>query len=86
MPQKTKNTIILACSLCLIGSLIKANSISPEKFYLVMVGQVFTALSLVFTYSLIGRFSAAWFSCDEISKAGALCCVGEIVSHLKHKT
>ena len=79
MLKETRRTLILAGSLTLIGSCVKDFAVEPGKFYLVLTGQVFSALGLVFTYSLIGRFSAAWFSADEISRAGALSCVGDIV-------
>ena len=71
----------MGSTLCMIGSSIKAFSVSPDRFYVLMIGQMFSALSLVFTYSLVGRFSASWFSSEEISTAGALGCVGDQVNY-----
>ena len=51
-----------------------------------MIGQMFVAAFSVFTYGLVGRFTALWFGSKEISRAGALTLFGDQVSSEKFKT
>lgn len=79
--QGLKNSMLLAGCGNTIGSIIKIFSVSQDRFHVLMIGQIFQALFTVFTFGLVGRFTASWFGSKEISRAGALCLLGDQVSH-----
>ena len=66
-----------------IGALIKAFSVSPDRFYVLMIGQVVIAISAAFTFGLVGYFTARWFGSKEISRAGAMTLLGDQVSRVE---
>ncbi|XP_058794849.1 heme transporter FLVCR2-like isoform X2 [Phymastichus coffea] len=62
-------SIVLGSALCCLGSWIKTLSVSPDRFYLTLVGQAVAAISLTIMLPLPGRVGAKWFGSDEISTA-----------------
>lgn len=62
-----------------IGTWIKVFSVAPDRFALVLIGQLFQAVFQILTFGLAARFTAVWFGADEISLAGALGLFGDQV-------
>ena len=81
-----KRSLILAAAGTAVGAVIKCFSVSPDRFYLVMIGQVFEGVFTTFTIGLIGRFTALWFGSQEISLAGALSLLGDQVNTIEDFT
>lgn len=62
-----------------LGAIIKLFSVSPDRFHILMIGQILVAISSVFSSSFVGHFMATWFGNEEISRTGALILFGDQV-------
>lgn len=70
-------TMIMASTGALIGGCIKIFSVTPDRFFLAVVGQIFNATCNVFTFCIAVRLAAIWFGGKEIGLAGALALLGD---------
>ena len=67
---------ILGCGLCCLGSWIKVLSVSPDRFYVTIIGQSLVASMQTIALTLPGRLSAQWFHAKETSTATSLSIFG----------
>nr|XP_008197851.1 PREDICTED: feline leukemia virus subgroup C receptor-related protein 2 [Tribolium castaneum] len=71
-----RNTALLSSGLTTLGNLIKLFSISPDRFYVVIIGQVLCAIAQVFMTSVPSKLASTWFGPDEVSTACAVAIFG----------
>lgn len=76
----------MASTGALIGGCIKIFSVTPDRFFLAVVGQIFNATCNVFTFCIAVRLAAIWFGGKEIGLAGALALLGDQVNLPEVKT
>ncbi|XP_024935716.1 feline leukemia virus subgroup C receptor-related protein 2 isoform X2 [Cephus cinctus] len=55
-----------------IGSWLKAVSVAPDRFYLVLLGQSIVAVAQVTVLSAPGRIAANWFNSKQVSTATSM--------------
>ncbi|RWR99552.1 feline leukemia virus subgroup C receptor-related protein 2-like protein [Leptotrombidium deliense] len=55
-----------------IGSWVKCLSVSPDRFWVTMIGQTIVAVSQLFLLSLPPRVASVWFAPNEVSRATAV--------------
>lgn len=72
-----RRSLIVASGGVCLGAVIKAFSVYPDGFYLLMIGQIFESVFQVFTFGLAIRITGVWFGAHEISLAGALSLFGD---------
>lgn len=76
----------MASTGALIGGCIKIFSVTPDRFFVAVVGQIFNATCNVFTFCIAARLAAIWFGGKEIGLAGALALLGDQVNLSEVKT
>ncbi|XP_015838801.2 heme transporter FLVCR2 isoform X1 [Tribolium castaneum] len=74
-----RNTALLSSGLTTLGNLVKLFSISRDRFYVVIIGQVLCAIAQVFMTSVPSKLASTWFGPDEVSTA---CAVAIFGSHI----
>nr|XP_008197855.1 PREDICTED: feline leukemia virus subgroup C receptor-related protein 2 isoform X2 [Tribolium castaneum] len=74
-----RNTALLSSGLTALGNLVKLFSISRDRFYVVIIGQVLCAIAQVFLTSVPSKLASTWFGPDEVSTA---CAVAIFGSHI----
>ncbi|KAK9692493.1 Major Facilitator Superfamily [Popillia japonica] len=67
---------ILASCLTACGVGIRLFSVSPDSFYIVLIGQSLAAVAQVFIMSLPSKLAAVWFGSKEVSTACAFAVLG----------
>lgn len=63
---------ILAGVIACAGAWIKLLSVAPDRFFLLMIGQVLESISFAMCYGMISLIPAMWFGSKEISFVGTL--------------
>lgn len=66
----------MASSLTTCGVLIRLFSVSPDFYFIVLIGQTLTAAAQVFIMSLPSKVAAIWFGSKEVSTACAFAVLG----------
>jgi FLVCR family feline leukemia virus subgroup C receptor-related protein len=69
-------TAILSSGLTTVGNLIKLLSASPDRFYVVLIGQFICAVGQVFMLSIPSKLASTWFGPEEVSTACAIAILG----------
>ncbi|RZC41191.1 feline leukemia virus subgroup C receptor-related protein 2-like [Asbolus verrucosus] len=67
---------IVSSGLTTVGNLIKLLSISPNRFYVVLIGQLLCAVGQVFMLSIPSKLASTWFGAEEVSTACAIAILG----------
>lgn len=67
-----RRSILLGSIGTTLGSIIKCFACQPDRFYLIMVGQVICAVSQLFVLSVPPRLASVWFPDDQVSLANAV--------------
>ncbi|XP_044269932.1 uncharacterized MFS-type transporter C09D4.1-like [Tribolium madens] len=71
-----RNTALLSSGLTTLGNLIKLLSVSPDRFYVVLIGQALCAIAQVFMTCIPSKLASTWFGPDEVSTACAIAIFG----------
>lgn len=74
--QNLRQISILASCLTACGVGIRLFSVSPDSFYIVLIGQSLAAVAQVFIMSLPSKLAAVWFGSKEVSTACAFAVLG----------
>lgn len=69
-------TAVITSGLTTIGNLIKLLSISPDRFYVVLIAQALCAIAQVFAMSIPSKLASTWFGPNEVSTACAIAILG----------
>uniref|UniRef100_A0A1Y1KZH3 Uncharacterized protein n=1 Tax=Photinus pyralis TaxID=7054 RepID=A0A1Y1KZH3_PHOPY len=65
------NMILAALSTC-VGAWIKVGSISPDRYWVILLGQAVVAIACVSSLIIPPKVAAAWFPLHELSTAGGI--------------
>ncbi|XP_031344314.1 uncharacterized MFS-type transporter C09D4.1-like [Photinus pyralis] len=65
------NMILAALSTC-VGAWIKVGSISPDRYWVIVLGQAVVAIACVSSLIIPPKVAAAWFPLHELSTAGGI--------------
>ncbi|XP_044272010.1 feline leukemia virus subgroup C receptor-related protein 2-like isoform X2 [Tribolium madens] len=71
-----RTTALITSSLTTLGNLIKLLSVSPDRFYVVLIGQALCAIAQVFAMSIPSKLASTWFGAEEVSTACAIAIFG----------
>ncbi|CAL8300162.1 unnamed protein product [Boreogadus saida] len=63
---------IVASSINCLGAWIKVASVSPDLFWVTMLGQFASALAQVFILGMPSHVASVWFGPDEVSSASSI--------------
>ncbi|XP_068898515.1 uncharacterized MFS-type transporter C09D4.1-like [Tenebrio molitor] len=69
-------TAIVSSGLTTVGNLIKLLSASPDRFYVVLIGQFMCAVGQIFILSIPSKLASTWFGPGEVSTACAIAILG----------
>ncbi|XP_046433514.1 feline leukemia virus subgroup C receptor-related protein 2-like isoform X4 [Neodiprion fabricii] len=69
-----KWTVVIGAALTCLGAWIKVFSRAPDRFPLLLTGQVMVAISQVFISPVPGKLAAFWFGNDQLAFATAIGC------------
>lgn len=64
--------VLLGSATTALGAWIKCGSVSPDRFYVTMIGQTVCAISQIFILGIPPRLAAVWFGPKEVSTACAI--------------
>ncbi|KAF2887340.1 hypothetical protein ILUMI_18833, partial [Ignelater luminosus] len=68
-----RSSLLLGMLLASVGAWIKMGSLSPDRFWVVLLGQTVVGISQVFVVQAPSKLAAAWFGSKEVSSA---CSIG----------
>lgn len=68
-----RSVVLLGSAGTALGAWIKCGSVSPDRFYVTMIGQTVCAISQIFILGIPPRLAAVWFGQKEVSTA---CSIG----------
>ncbi|XP_008197858.2 heme transporter FLVCR2 [Tribolium castaneum] len=69
-------TALITSGLTTFGNLIKLLSVSPNRFYVALIGQALCSIAQVFAMSIPSKLASTWFGPDEVSTACAIAILG----------
>lgn len=78
--QGARYIAIIAGTIACVGTWIKLFAVGPDRFMLLMIGQVLESISYAICYGMLALIPAYWFGTKEISFAGNLPVMGIQVS------
>ncbi|XP_066999142.2 heme transporter FLVCR2 [Anabrus simplex] len=67
-----RKCILIGAGMTALGSWVKCASISPELYWVTMVGQTIVAIAQVFMLQLPPEVASVWFGSDQVSTACSL--------------
>ncbi|KAI1294723.1 putative MFS-type transporter -like protein [Halotydeus destructor] len=65
-------SVILGAFGTCLGAWIKTASVSPDRFWVTMIGQTVAAVSQLFVLNIPPRIAAVWFKTEEASRATSI--------------
>ena len=77
-------TVIIGAVGTCIGGWIKVMGVSPDRFYVALIGQSIIAVSQVFILGVPPNVAAVWFGPQQVSSACAIGVFGNQVRILLH--
>ena len=80
--QGLRVTVIIGAVGTCVGGWIKAMSVSPDLFYVALIGQSVLAVSQVFILGVPPNVAAVWFGPEQVSSACAIGVFGNQVRTL----